>query len=80
MLAPEYSLCIQAQLIPALAVLHNLIQIHDPSDIPTEDDNTYTNNENGLQDNGVNDTGAGFQEEITLRMWEDYQDSRHRRA
>jgi hypothetical protein len=83
MLAPEYSLRVQAQLILALAVLHNFIRIHDPSDLPTEDDDAqdYANNENGLQDNaGVNDTGARFREEIALRMWQDYQDGRYRRA
>ena len=72
----------QAQLIPALAVLHNFIQIHDPSDIPEEedDDQDFMNNENGLQEStGINDTGASFREEIALRMWQDYQEAGYRR-
>lgn len=32
MLAPEYPLTVQAQLVPALMVLHNFIRIHDPFD------------------------------------------------
>ena len=30
--APEYSLAVQAKLVPALCVLHNFIRIHDPED------------------------------------------------
>ena len=30
--APEYSLKMQARFIPALAAVHNFIQIHEPSD------------------------------------------------
>ena len=71
----------QAQLIPVLAVLHNFIWIHNPSDIPEEedDDQDFMNNENGLQEStGINDTGASFQEEIALRMWQDYQEAGYR--
>jgi hypothetical protein len=83
LLAPEYSLRIQAQLIPALTVLHNFIRIHDPSDLPDEEDDVqdYASNEIGLQDNtDAKDTAAGFWEGIALRMWQDYQETRNRPA
>lgn len=83
MLAPEYPLVVQAKLIPALAVLHNFIRIHDPSDLPEDDDDQdhdYMNNNNGPDDvTGVHDSAGGFREEMALRMWRDYQEGRHRR-
>ncbi|EGO05085.1 hypothetical protein SERLA73DRAFT_44852, partial [Serpula lacrymans var. lacrymans S7.3] len=35
--APEYALEVQAKLIPALCVLHNFIQLHDPDDSNNEE-------------------------------------------
>jgi hypothetical protein len=32
--APEYSFKMQAKFVPALAALHNFIQVHEPLDIP----------------------------------------------
>ena len=54
---------LSCDIIPALAVLHNFIRIHDPSDLPDKDDDSpdYTNDDSGLQDNtDVKDTAAGF--------------------
>ena len=38
--AQEYSLKHQARLVPALAVVHNFIRVHDPSDIEIIDDDS----------------------------------------
>ena len=79
MLALEYPLTIQAQLVPALAVLHNFIRIHDPFDLPPEDDDPlleeydYGDENDYPQDpTEQRDTGARFREDLALRMWQDY--------
>lgn len=36
--AQEYSIQTQAQLVGALAVLHNFIRIHDPTDVSSDGD------------------------------------------
>jgi hypothetical protein len=79
LLAPEYPLTVQAQLVPALAVLHNFICIDDPFDLPPEDDNpqieeyNYGDNNDYPQDpTELRDAGARFQEELALKMWRDY--------
>ena len=36
--AHEYLLISQAQIVTALAVLHNFISIHDPEDVPDDED------------------------------------------
>jgi hypothetical protein len=85
MLAPEYPLAAQAQLVPALAVLHNFIWVHDPTDLPKDDDGQER--VQGTADDrqfphatDVRDAAARFREEIALRMWQDYQDGDHRQA
>lgn len=87
MLAPEYPLTVQAQLVPALAVLHNFIRIHDPSNLPPEDDDPqlgdydYGDNDDGPQDpTEQRDAGARFREEVAHNMWQDYRDGRYRHA
>ena len=83
MLAPEYSLRVQAQLIPALAVVHNFIRTYDPSDLPEEEEDAQNsgNIDNSIQDSmDVDNTGSDFHEEIALKMWEDFQENRYRRA
>ena len=81
MLAPDYPLVVQAKLIPALTVLHNFIWIHNPSDLPGDDndqDYDYMNNNNDPDDvTGVHDSAGGFCEEMALRMWQDYQEGGH---
>ena len=78
MLAPEYSLHVQAQLIPALAVMHNFIWTYNPSDLPEEEEDAQNsgNINNGIQDStDVDDTGSDFCEEIALKMCEDFQEN-----
>jgi hypothetical protein len=84
--APEYPLDAQAQLVPALVVLHNFIRIHDPNDLP-EDDNAqghaYGNADDGQYHHNnvdVRDVAARFRDGIAQKMWQDYQDGRHRQA
>ncbi|KAH9038049.1 hypothetical protein EDB83DRAFT_2189994, partial [Lactarius deliciosus] len=79
MLAPEYSLDVQAKLVSALAVLHNFIRIHDPSNLPDDDDNqghAYGNPDDGPHHHaaGVWDAAAAFRDSIALQMWQDYQE------
>ena len=87
MLALEYPLSIQAQLVPALAVLHNFIWIHDPFDLPSDDDNPqleeydYGDDNDHLQDpTELCDVGAQFQEDLTHNMWQDYRHGNYRHA
>ena len=47
LVAQEYNLKTQAQLIPALAVIHNFIRIHDPGDLPESEDNYEGGNGDG---------------------------------
>ena len=77
----------QAQLVPALAVLHNFIWIHDPSDLPPEDDNPQLEEYDYGDDNDysqdpteLHDTGAQFQEDLALIMWRDYRHGKYRHA
>lgn len=87
MLAPEYPLTVQAQLVPALAVLHNFIRIHDPSDVPHEDDDPpledydYGSDGDDSQDpTEQHDAGARFREELAHNMWQDFHDDDYRHA
>lgn len=87
MLAPEYSLDQQARLIPALAVLHNFIQIHDPGDLPEDDhdlppahDNAgevpYHNAMQNARD--IRDAASRFRDGMAHHMWRDYQEGNQR--
>ena len=88
MLAPEYPLLVQAQLVPALTVLHNFIRIHDPtdeSDLHLEHNNIqlwehdYGDDEYDAQDSmEVRNAGTRLCREIANKMWQDYEsDNRH---
>ena len=73
--------------MPALAVLHNFIRIHDPSDIPPEDDDppledyNYGDDDNYPQNPTEHrDAGARFREELAHNMWQDFQDGDYRHA
>lgn len=82
MLAPEYPLLVQAQLVPALTVLHNFIRIHDPtdeSDLHLEHNNIqlrehdYGDDEYDAQDPmEVRNAGTRLHGEIANKMWQDY--------
>ena len=84
----EYSLDMQARLVPALAVLHNFVHIHNPTDL-LQDDNNVNNQDHpfGNPDDGprhhaagVRDAAAAFRDGIALHMWQDYQNSDRRQA
>lgn len=91
---PEYSLSVQAMLVPALAALHNFICIHDPSDCRTL---TATEQRVGQQNDNFQDidnsgelsfhismgerTQASIKRDrIALEMWTDYQAEFQRRS
>ena len=79
LLAPEYSLEIQAQIPAALAAIHNFIHIHDPDD----EGPLIANNDNSSHDYSHEDCGPIFthnnedvdeqQDQIAQAMWDDYQ-------
>ena len=89
LLAQEYSFATQAQIVPALAALHNFILIHDPSDISedrldtepepnTDRDDTWSRNQ-GAVSQEERTRAAERRERIALAMWEDYIARRSRR-
>lgn len=87
LLAPEYPLTVQAQLVPALAVLHNFIRIHDPSDLPSEDDDPYLEaydyGDDGDEPQNPTehrDAGTRFRDEMAQNMWREYKDNNYRNA
>jgi hypothetical protein len=82
--AQEYSIQTQAQLVGALAVLHNFIQIHDLTDVIDGDEDPGEDaippccprhwHNPGQQERQRADN---CQEQITLDMWNDYVHRRH---
>jgi len=77
LLAPEYSLEIQARIPAALAAIHNFIRSYDPND-----DEPRTANDNIIHDNFGDEAGptSAPEEEVDERrdriaqaMWDDYQ-------
>ncbi len=81
LLAPEYSLNIQAQIPVALCSIHNFIRIHDPGEGPNLEERDLHN-----QDYHIFDTAEDLEEEpgqgvgmsakrdqIPHEMWVDYQ-------
>jgi len=84
----EYDLRTQAQIMCALAVVHNFLKIHDPDDqlfkdktlgldTDTDTDDTVANQRDGTQ--GEWDRVGVRRETIALRMWEDYQSRKGRK-
>src|SRR6266571_2412097 len=59
----EYSLDMQARLVPALAVLHNFVCIHNPTDL-LQDDNNVNNQDHpfGNPDDGPRHHAAGVRD------------------
>lgn len=90
MLAPEYPLTVQAQLVPALMVLHNFIRIHDPFDESNlhPEHNNIQLEEYGYGDDNydaddpteVCNAGTRLWGQIANKMWQDYEDNNHRHA
>ena len=90
-IAQEYSLETQSQLISGLAVLHNFIRIHDPTDTLDEDlaEEEPTNQDPGSIDNSnlreralgneERERAAERREAIARAMWQDYQHKRQRK-
>ena len=71
---------IQVQLVPALAIIHNFIRIHDPSDLLKEDDNpqieeyNYRVGSSGPQDLTEHcNAGTRLQDKLARKMWQDHQ-------
>ena len=84
LLATEYPLIVQAQLVPALAVIHNFIRIHDPSDLLNEDDNppieeyNYGEGGSGPQDPTEHrNAGTRLRDKLARKMWQDHQSRNH---
>ena len=89
--AQEYSLATQSQLVSALAVIHNFIRIYDPAD--TLDDDIENSPEeapsreecerSNLRERAINneerDRASERREAIALAMWQDYQRRSQRR-
>lgn len=82
----EYPIRTQAQLVSALAVVHNFIRIHDPEDIPEdeEEDRQGRGDDVGtLQGHAVqDDRGRATQrrDAIAQAMWDDYERRGRRRV
>ena len=87
LLAQEYSLASQAQIVPALAALHNFIVTHDPSEISLQEVETEPNADDVWSTYQAaipreERTRAGQRRDnIALAMWEEYnaRSSRRRR-
>jgi hypothetical protein len=77
--AQEYSLDIQSQLISALSVLHNFILINDPDDIPedikiTRDDcDNQHSRDQGTVSNAEQNRAAQCRDKIAHNMWCDFE-------
>jgi hypothetical protein len=77
----EYPLSMQAQLVSALTVIHNFVRIHDPQDIPEDDDENEGGRENDgnggpPQDAAARDErgrAAERRDVIAKAMWLDYE-------
>ena len=84
----EYPLRSQAQLVSALAVVHNLIRIHDPDDLPEDKDDKDEGREEDrdigtLQGNittNERERAVEHRDEIAQAMWADYERRGRRRV
>lgn len=80
LLAPEYSLAIQARIPAALATIHNFIMVHNPNDKPISD--AYPNgasqqifHETGSTEEAgslINNEADKRRDHIAQEMWDDY--------
>ena len=78
LLAPEYSLEIQARIPSALAVIHNFIRLHDPEEGTLEGDidasihGHFGENSNPHAPAPVEDEVDARRDRIAQAMWDDY--------
>lgn len=81
LLAPEYSLAIQARIPAALAVIHNFIWSHEPDDDESDNDNNdkpiggrAENNDDEAEwaESGLNKPNTR-RDTIAQEMWDHYQ-------
>lgn len=80
LIAPEYTLEVQARIPAALASLHNFISIHNPHDQPISSTTTGTNNVQMYNDDDDDFTSIGAERDntdlrrdrIAQKMWDDY--------
>lgn len=83
---PEYSLQMQAMIVPALAALHNFIRLHDSSDVIASASDAEQSSQNGYPTGPTEIGELGFhisaeertqaalkRDRIALDMWADYQ-------
>ncbi|KAJ7107221.1 hypothetical protein C8R43DRAFT_1140319 [Mycena crocata] len=62
---------IQAQILPALAAIHNVILKHDQEDIKFFDDN---NRDPNPADDQEKQRAIGLRDQIAQAMWDSYQE------
>jgi DDE superfamily endonuclease len=81
LLAQEYSFATQAQIVPAVAALHNFILAHNPNEELTTEDETEPNVDNEDDDQGIHQAAVPYNERtragerrdrMAMEMWEDY--------
>lgn len=80
MIAPEYSLNIQAQIPTALCAIHNFIRVHDPDEATLSEVADFFVDDNS--GSGFNPAGSAEEveseasmkrDQIAEAMWDDYQ-------
>ena len=78
LLAQEYSFATQARIIPALAVLHNFIVIHDPNEISQHEVETEQSTDDAWSGHQAavpreeRTRAAAHRDGIAKAMWEEY--------
>ena len=77
MLAPEYSMEVQARIPAALAAIHNFISIHNPHNQPISSTSDgaaqmYDNVDEDVTFTGAPDNSDIRQDMIVQKMWDDY--------
>jgi hypothetical protein len=71
LIAPQYSLQVQAQLPAALCALHNFIRIHSKDDGDDEYSDEHNEDEGGTFGSDDFDTPTIFAEEDNVKAWRD---------
>ena len=87
LLPPEYDISVQVRIPPALCLVHNVIRIHDPNDIPPLPDlqSSDTERDIGVLANSIPTEEARtrshtMRDAIATAMWYDYNLERLRRG
>lgn len=83
---PEYPFKTQAHLVHALAVVHNLIRIYDPHDVPSFHEDETENGADSATGELAGSVSAAertqaseMRDHIANEMWKSYQNILHRR-